>query len=137
MEADHYKIISKQSRRTKYLIRSWERYRTYQKISRTAQTATLIEILKKQNEGIWTDEHTKAFKNLERVITQLTCLAHYNKKNDILLTSDAKTKGLGTTLCQKQKDGNLKPIEFASRFVSYTEKKHAINELEVLAVVFD
>ena len=42
----------------------------------------------------------------------------------------------GATLWQKQKDGNLKPIGFASRFLSDTEKKYAINELELLAVVW-
>ena len=37
-------------------------------------------------------------------------------------------------LWQKQKDGNLKSVGFASRYLSDTEKKYAINELELLAV---
>ena len=43
---------------------------------------------------------------------------------------------MGATLWQKQKDGKLKPIGFASRFLSDTEKKYAINELELLALVW-
>ena len=43
---------------------------------------------------------------------------------------------MGATLCQKQKTGGLKPIGFASRYLSDTEKKYAINELEPLAVVW-
>ena len=39
-------------------------------------------------------------------------------------------------LWQKQKTGELKPMGFASRFLSDTEKKYAINELELLAVVW-
>ena len=50
--------------------------------------------------------------------------------------TDASTKGLGATLWQEQPDGKLKPIGFASRFLSDTEKKYAINELELLAVVW-
>ena len=53
-----------------------------------------------------------------------------------MITTDASTKGLGATLWQEQPDGKLKPIGFASRFLSDTEKKYAINELELLAVVW-
>ena len=69
------------------------------------------------------------------MITQLPCLAFYNSKSENILTMHASTKGLGATLWQKQKDGNLNPIGFASRFLSDTEKKNAISELELLAVV--
>ena len=53
-----------------------------------------------------------------------------------MITTDASTKGLGATLWQEQPDGKLKPIDFASRFLSDTEKKYAINELKLLAVVW-
>ena len=42
---------------------------------------------------------------------------------------------IGGTLWQKQNDGNLKPVGFVGRFLSDTEKKYAINELQLLAVV--
>ena len=53
-----------------------------------------------------------------------------------MITTDASTKGLGATLWQEQPNGTLKPIGFASRLLSDTEKKYAINELELLAVVW-
>ena len=53
-----------------------------------------------------------------------------------MITTDASTKGLGATQWQEQSEGKLKPIGFASRFQSDTEKKYAINELELLAVVW-
>ena len=62
----------------------------------------------------------------------MPCLAHCNADIEKFLATDASTKGLG----QKQNDGNLKPIGFASRFLSDTGKKYAINELELLAVVW-
>ena len=63
-------------------------------------------------------------------------MAHYNSDYPNVITTDASTKGLGATLWQEQPDGKLKPIGFASRFLSDTEKKYAINELELLAVVW-
>ena len=53
-----------------------------------------------------------------------------------MITTDASTKGLGATLWQEHSDGKLKPISFASQFLSDTEKKYAMNELELLAVVW-
>ena len=100
----------------------------------SAQTDLLRNLLEK-NEWIWTEEHTEAFNNLKKLITQLPCLAHYNSNKENIITTDASTKGLGATLWQKQKDGNLKLVGFASRFLSDTEKNFAINELELSAVV--
>ena len=69
-------------------------------------------------------------------ITKIPCLAHHNEKNDHIITTDASTKNVGATLWQRQKDGNFKPIGFASRFLSDTGKKYAIIKLELLAVVW-
>ena len=84
----------------------------------------------------WTTEHTKTFENLKQKITGIPCLENYNSDKSNIITTDASTKGLGATLWQEQPDGNLKPIGFASRFFSDTEKKYVINELELLVVVW-
>ena len=102
----------------------------------SAQTDSLRQLLKKDTEWLWTEEHTRAFENLKQKITEIPCLAHYNSDYQNVITTDASTKVLGATLWQKQPDGKLKPIGFASRFLSDTEKKYAINELELLAVVW-
>ena len=85
---------------------------------------------------IWRDEHTRAFNNLKEYISKIPCLAHYNAQSENIIITDGSTKGQGATHWQKQKTGELKPIGFASRFLSGTEKKYAINELELLAVVW-
>ena len=94
------------------------------------------QLLKKDTEWIWTEEQTQSFKNRKQKITEITCLAHYNSDYPNVITTDAKTKDFGVTLWQEQSDGKLKPIGFASRFLSDTEKKYAINELELLAVIW-
>ena len=59
--------------------------------------------------------NTKTFNNQKEGITKIPCLARYNAQNENLTTTDASTNGLGAPLRQKQKDGNLKPVGFASR----------------------
>ena len=41
----------------------------------SAQTEFLKKLLNKQNEWNWTQEHTEAFNNLKKLITQLPCPA--------------------------------------------------------------
>ena len=88
----------------------------------SAQTDSLRQLLKKDKDWLWTEEHTQAFENLKQKITEIPCLAHYNSDYPNIITTDASTKGLGATLWQEQPDGILKPIGFASRFLSDTEK---------------
>ena len=94
------------------------------------------KLLKKQNKWFWTEENTRTLINLKECITKIPCLAHYNAQSENIITTDASTKGLGGKLWQKQNAGELKPIGLASRFLSDTEKKYAIYELELLAVVW-
>ena len=90
--------------------------------SLSAQTDILRQLLKKDNEWIWTEEHTQAFDNLKQKITEIPCLAHYNSDYPNVITTDASTKGLDATLWQEQPDRKLKPIGFASQFLSDNEK---------------
>ena len=44
--------------------------------------------------------------------------------------------GLGAILSQFQEDRRLHPVAYASRVLSYQEKRNAITELQTLAVVW-
>ena len=89
----------------------------------SAQTDLLRQLLlKKKNKRNWTTEHSQAFNQLKRKITEKPCLAYYSSIRPNTLTTDASTKGLGATLWQEQDNGDLKPVAFASRFLSDTEK---------------
>ena len=88
----------------------------------SAQTDSLRQLLKKNNNWIWTEEHTLAFENLRQKITETPYLAHYKSDYPNVITTDASTKGLGATLWQEQPNGSLKPIGFASCFLLDTEK---------------
>ena len=70
------------------------------------------------------------------MLTEGSCLTHFEKDKDNTVTTDSSTTGLGLTLWQKQEDGNTKPISFGSKYLNNPEKKHSIGELELLAVVW-
>ena len=86
----------------------------------SAQTDILRQLLKKDTEWKWTEEHTRAFEVLKQKITVIPCLAHYNSDYPNIITTDASKKGLGVMLWQAQLYGTFKPIGFASRFLSDT-----------------
>ena len=73
---------------------------------------------------------------MKNKITEIPCLAHYSSNPPNTITTDASKNDLGVTLWQEQHSGELKPIAFASSFLSDTEKKYAIIKLELLAVVW-
>ena len=87
------------------------------------QTDRLRKLLKKNEQWKWGPEQETEFNRIKQMLTEGTCLAHYAKGKDNLVTTDAVTTGLGITLWQKQNDGNTKPIAYGSRYLNETEKK--------------
>ena len=74
----------------------------------SAQTDLLRQLLlKKKNKWNWTTEHSEAFTQLNRKITEIPCLAHYSSIRPNTITTDASTKGLGATPWQEQDNGDL------------------------------
>ena len=53
-----------------------------------------------------------------------------------MLETDASGAGLGAVLAQKQDDGSVHPVAYASRSLQSHEKKYGITELEGLGVVW-
>ena len=79
-------------------------------------------------------EHQQAFEKIKHEITKINALAHYDPNKDTILSVDASTIGLGATLWQIDK-GERKPIAYHSRKLNQSEKRYAVNELEMLAIV--
>ena len=93
----------------------------------SANTDILRKLLKKLNDWLWTDEHTRAFNKLKEGITKIPCLAHYNAQSENIIATDASTKGLGATQWQKQKTGELKLIGFESIFIRHRKNTQSTN----------
>ena len=99
------------------------------------KTDNMRQLLKKGIKWEWTEERNTDFNNLKEELTTQPCLAHYNGNKENFVTTDACNTGLGIALWQRQHNGELKAIAYASRYLNDAEKKDSVAELELLAVV--
>ena len=100
------------------------------------KTDNVKQLLKKGTKWNWTNKRDTEFNKIKHELTSLPCLAHYNESKENIVTTDACITGLGVALWQKQNNGELKPIAFASCYLNDRGKKYSFGELELLAVVW-
>ena len=94
-------------------------------------THPLRILLHKQNEFVWTHEQDKAFTDIKEALTSDAVLTHYDVHKPAEVHTDACQHGLGACLMQ---DG--RPVAYASRSLTETERNYANIEKELLSVVF-
>ena len=93
-------------------------------------------LLKEKAEFLWLPEHTDAMKNVKEELLKPPVLAFYRLGAPLRLETDAsRTQGLGFVLLQLQ-DEEWRLIQCGSRFITETEARYAMIELECLAVVW-
>lgn len=91
----------------------------------------LTNLLKKENEWRWDESERRAFERLKECVTEAGVLALYDPRRPVRLAVDASSAALGAVLLQ---DG--RPVEYASRTLTDTQKRYAQIEKELLAIVF-
>ena len=96
----------------------------------------LNNILKSDTKWTWSDTCTRAFKQAKRLLVTAPVLAHYNPDLPIKLAADASAYGVGAVLSHMYPDGSERPVAFASRTLSATERNYAQVEKEALSLVF-
>jgi hypothetical protein len=84
----------------------------------------------------WNSGCEEAFATLKRKLTESPVLAYPDFARSFIVETDASVKGLGAILSQRQADGQIHPVAYASRALSAQEKRYAVTELETLAVVW-
>ena len=90
----------------------------------------LHRLTHKGTEFIWNVACQEAVEELRRKLTSAPVLSYPALDKDFVLETDASIQGLGAVLSQKQIDGLLHPVAYASRSLSGPA------ELETLAVVW-
>ena len=101
-----------------------------------SEAETLRRLLRKDTEWKWGKEEEEAFEKLKELATSDTVLAHFNVDLETYLITDAGAVGLGAILAQKQCDGSIRPVQYASRALSKQERKYSQTEREALGVVW-
>ena len=107
-------------------------------INQFAKVAAPLHLLTCKNVAFkWSQECQSAFEELKKRLVTPPVLSYPNFDEDFVLETDASHQGLGAVLSQRQEDGKLHPIAYASRALSGAEKNYGITDLETLAVVWE
>ena len=94
----------------------------------------LRDLLRPQNHWCWTSVHQNAFEAMKATLVSPPVLAFFQPGLPTALHTDAtRLHGLSYALLQLQ-DGNWRLIQCGSRFVTDTESRYAVIELEMTAI---
>ena len=98
-------------------------------------TQPLRELLSKHNAWLWGPTQERAFTQVKEELSKSTTLTLYDPLAETKLSADASSYGLGAVLLQKV-DSDWKPVAFASRSMTETERQYAQVEKEALAITW-
>ena len=96
----------------------------------------LRQLLRKDTSWVWDAPQKTAFQEIKTMLMSTNVLAHYNPKSPSTIAADASQYGIGAVLLQEDSHGHRRPISFASRSLSDTEKNYAVIEKEALAATW-
>ena len=87
-----------------------------------SMTAPLRELLNKKVEWHWETPHQESFDKIKKILVSGNVLTYFDPNKETVVSVDASKEGLGAVLIQ-----NSRPVAFASRALSDTEKKICSN----------
>ena len=94
----------------------------------------LIDMTKKYERFIWSEECEKAFVTLKQKLISPPILAYPDFNKPYILQTDASDECVGMVLAQIQ-DGQERVIAYAGKRLSPNEKNYSVTEKEALAVI--
>ena len=98
--------------------------------------APLYQLLHKNAHWIWGTDQQSAFKQIKDQLKSDLVLIHYDPTNILTLSCDSSPYGVGAVLSHRSDDNMERPITFASRTLSPTERRYAQLDKEGLAIIF-
>ena len=96
----------------------------------------LNELLQKGKKWNWTIGCTQAVNTARDLLKTSNLLTHYDSTLPIRLATDASQYGLGAIISHVLPNGMEKPIAFASRTLSVSERNYSQIDKEALAIIY-
>ena len=85
---------------------------------------------------MWKEPQQHAFQRIKEALLSSEVLAYYDPDRPTIISADASSTGLGAVLTQVQENEEHRPICYATRSLSATEKRYAFIKKEALAVTW-
>lgn len=100
------------------------------------KVAPLRILLRKTTPWKWTSQQQHAFDNIKTELIKPPVLTHFdpNQEHLLVVQTDASNMGIGAILLQSDKFGNRRPVIYASRGLSDSERRYNTTEIETLAL---
>ena len=89
-----------------------------------------------QKKWKWRSKQQQAFDHVKNLLNSSRVQVHFDDKLPLVLSCDASPYGVGAVLSHVMANGDERPICYASRTLSETEKKYSQLDKEALAIVF-
>ena len=80
------------------------------------------ELLSKRNHFVWRKAQQGVFEKIKILLTSSEILALYDPNKEIIVAADSSRNALGVAICQVQENGHKKPMAYASRALTTTER---------------
>ena len=98
-------------------------------------TQPLRQLLSKKSTWLWDHPQDLVFSRIKEELAKPTILALYDSLAPTKISADASSYGIGAVLLQKS-ESQWKPVAFASRSLTETERRYAQIEKEALATTW-
>ena len=85
----------------------------------------LYKLLQKDTDWQWEDEQQTAVDKSKELLSSSNLLIYFNPDLPILLACDASNYGIGAVLAHRMPDGSERPIAYASRSLTKTERNYS------------
>jgi hypothetical protein len=96
----------------------------------------LNELLDRDRTWVWNECCNRAFLKVNDMITSDGVLTHYDPNLPVRLACDASPYGLRSVLSHVMTDGTERPVAFASRSLTKSERNYAQIDKEALGIVW-
>ena len=100
----------------------------------TTHLAPLHRLVQKDEHWIWDKEQECAFRTVREMLFQDRVFTHFNPDLPVVVACDSSSYGLDAVLSHRMPDGSERPIAYASRSLTQTEKKFAQIEKDALGL---